>query len=182
MSDTNTPTKYPPLTNELFINFCEANLFSVYGTCTNVSTSFDIKHQEKKISLYITNLSQNNDRFRNIEDEFELYINAYNAIELKDYTYVIKVSKLSNLSIVGWIPRVILKSDAQILNLGENTGQHGVELDAPNLKKLSMNIESYKTLILSPETKSISIKTHGKEGYIEDPFDPRSYDYDPSIT
>ncbi len=168
--------------DELFISFNGDYFFSVYGTCIDIATQYKINYKKKKINLSILNISPNKDRFRDIKNEFFLVIRAYNAIELKDYTYFIESRDLANLRIGGWLPRMIIKSDAKIMKIAPEMGQYRFELDAPSLTELELDINAYNIMKLSPETKSISIKTHGKEGYIEDPFDPRSYDYDPSIT
>jgi hypothetical protein len=181
MSDTNKLIKYPPLTNELFVNFNGDYLFSVYGTCIDVATQYKINYEKKEIDLAVLNISPNKDCFKNIKNEFFLAISAHNAIELKDYTYYIETKKLANLDIVGWLPRIVMKSDAQIISFTHDMGQYKFELDAPNLRELELDKLAYKIMKLSPETKPYLIKTNGRGEYIHDPFDPRSYDYGPDI-
>ena len=183
MSDTNTPAKYPSLTNELFINFNGDYLFSVYGNCIDVTTHYRMDCDKKEIHLTIYSLIDDvNNKFKDIKNEFFLAISAYNAIELKDYSYFIETRNLANLEIVGWLPRMIIKSDAEIINIMHQMGQHRFELDAPNLTELELDINAHNIMKLFPETKPKTIKTNGTNEYIQDPFDPRSYDYDPSIT
>ena len=171
--------------NALFINFNGDYLFSVYGNCIDVTTHYRMDCEKKEIYLTIYSLLKpENNKFLDIKNEFFLAISAYNAIELKDYTYFIQTRELANLEIAGWLPRMIIKSDAKIMKIMHQMGQYRFELDAPNLTELELDINAYNIMKLSPETKPSVIETNGTDKYINDPFDPRSYDYDydPSIT
>lgn len=139
---------------------------SVSCEMTRMTYSIDNYRDNKTISIRIRSAAVGMFRIPEIDDNW-CSVGVYVPSET-DMNFNLHITNIPYLLLLGYLPTMKIYTDAQILDLGEYNGQYGVELDAPKLEELSINIESYKKLILSPNTKPKVIFKTGVERDIYD--------------
>lgn len=97
----------------------------------------------------------------------DLHLDIQNITDVEKTIFNVKTIFNKFLDLCGILPNLNLISDSEIIRLSQCAGQYGFTLDAPNLRELTVDINTVKTMILSPQTpKDIKIITIGKEGVI----------------
>ena len=163
--------------NQIMMTFDTELGLSIFGFDNNLVLRYNhlIHLNIFKISLQILDLERN--LYSNKNQPFEVIINSNSELYINHNTVTnLDLPFITNLIVTGWLPRCNLSTDAEIIQLSRHNMQYGLNLDAPNLKELTVNIETSKIMILSDQTpKDFKLITEGKEGYFYDPY----YEYDP---
>ena len=166
--------------NELQVIFKEINEFYIYSSNFLVGTN--LKISEKEDTIFIKINANDNEDIKHLESYKSLQVKWFYLLFMLNYNFEttnlrfnFNVNYIPFLEISSSILLVSLITDAQIIKCSK-WGQKSFFLDAPNLKELTVNIETSKIMVLSDQTpKDFKLITEGKEGYFYDPY----FEYDP---
>ena len=141
----------------------------------NVSLTYLIDEISKAVIIDLTN--QDPTVKHNNPDNFFYFItNIYNCKPLKDFQFIVTINGIGCIAFYGFLSHCNLITDAEIVSTTEYGPLDSFILDAPNLKELTVNIETSKIMLLSDQTpKDFKLITEGEEGYFYDPY----FEYDP---
>ena len=166
--------------NELQVIFKEINEFYIYSSNFLVGTN--LKISEKEDTIFIKINANDNEDIKHLESYKSLQVKWFYLLFMLNYNFEttnlrfnFNVNYIPFLEISSSILLVSLITDAQIIKCSK-WGQKSFFLDAPNLKELTVNIETSKIMLLSDQTpKDFKLITEGEEGYFYDPY----FEYDP---
>ena len=148
---------------------------TIFSIDYEVSLTYLIDEINKVVTIDLKNRDLSV-KFNNLDNLFNFIIDICSCKQLKGFQFVVTIMGITYIQIPGWLPNCNLTIDAEIIQILCYNMQYGLNLDAPNLKELTVNIETSKIMILSDQTpKDFKLITEGKEGYFYDPY----FEYDP---